>query len=74
MAPACAVLEIAPSTYYAAKKREQNPSARDERDEEMKKEIMRVWSGKGRKAYGARKYGASWAARVSRWPGARSSG
>jgi putative transposase len=53
--PACAVLEIAPSTYYAAKKREENPSARDERDEEMKKEIMRVREGKGRKAYGARK-------------------
>jgi putative transposase len=53
--PACAVLEIAPSTYYAARKREENPSARDERDEEMKREIMRVWSGKGRKAYGARK-------------------
>jgi putative transposase len=53
--PACAVLEIAPSTYYAAKKREENPSARDERDEEMKEKIMRVWSGKGRKAYGARK-------------------
>ena len=30
MKPACAVLEIAPSTYYAAKKREENPSARDE--------------------------------------------
>jgi putative transposase len=53
--PACAVLEIAPSAYYAAKKREENPSARDERDEEMKNEIMRVWSGKGRRAYGARK-------------------
>jgi hypothetical protein len=53
--PVCAVLEVSPSAYYAAKKREENPSARDERDEEMKKEIMRVWSGKGRKAYGARK-------------------
>ena len=55
MEPACAVLDIAPSTYYAAKKREENPSARSERDEEMKKEIMRAWAGKGRKAYGARK-------------------
>ena len=27
-----AVLEISPSTYYAAKKREEYPSARDERD------------------------------------------
>ena len=42
MEPACAVLEIPPSTYYAAKKREENPSARDERDEELKREMMRV--------------------------------
>jgi putative transposase len=53
--PACAVLEISPSTYYAAKKREENPSARDARDEELKREIMRVWTEKGRKVYGARK-------------------
>ena len=37
MEPACAVLEIPPSTYYAAKRREENPSARDERDEELKR-------------------------------------
>lgn len=55
MEPACAVLEIAPSTYYAAKKREENPPARDARDEELKKEIMRVWKDKGRGVYGARK-------------------
>ncbi len=55
MVLACAVLEIAPSTYYAAKKREGNPSARDERDEEMKKEIQRVWNGNGRRRYGAKK-------------------
>jgi putative transposase len=53
--PACAVLEISPSTYYAAKKREENPSARDARDEELKKEIMRVWKKKGRRLYGAKK-------------------
>jgi putative transposase len=53
--PACAVLEIAPSTYYAAKKREENPPARDARDEELKSEIMRVWKEKGRGVYGARK-------------------
>ena len=41
MEPACAVLKIAPSTYYhyAAKKREEIPSARDERDEELKTAI-----------------------------------
>lgn len=55
MEPACAVLEIAPSTYYAAKKREENPPARDARDEELKTEIMRAWKGKGRGVYGARK-------------------
>ena len=55
MEPACAVLEISPSTYYAAKKREENPSARDERDEELKREIMRVREKKGRKLYGAKK-------------------
>ena len=48
-------MEIAPSTYYAAKKREEDPPARDARDEELKKEIMRVWKEKGRGVYGARK-------------------
>ena len=55
MEPACAVLEIPPSTYYAAKKREENPSARDRRDVELKKEITRVRERKGRKLYGAKK-------------------
>ena len=45
MEPACAVLEISPSTYYAAKKREEYPSARDERDEELK---MAIIEGKGK--------------------------
>jgi putative transposase len=53
--PACAVLEISPSTYYAARKREENPPARDARDQELKEEIMRVWKNKGRRVYGARK-------------------
>jgi len=53
--PACAVLGISPSTYYAAKKREENPSARYERDEELKKAIMRAREKKGRKLYGAKK-------------------
>ena len=55
MEPACAVLEISPSLYYAAKKREENPSARDVRDEELKREIVRVRERRGRKLYGARK-------------------
>jgi len=55
--PACAVLEFAASTYYAAKKREQHPSRREQRDAWLKKEIRRVWEDrrKGRRVYGARK-------------------
>ena len=55
MEPACAVLEISPSTYYAAKKREENPSARDQRDEDMKKAITEAREKRGRKLYGAKK-------------------
>ena len=55
MEPACAVLEISPSTYYAAKKREENPSARGERDEELKRAITRARGKKGRKLYGSKK-------------------
>ena len=55
MEPACAVLEISPSTYYAAKKREEYPSARDVRDEELKMAIMRARERKGRRLYGAKK-------------------
>jgi putative transposase len=55
--PACAVLGIPSSTYYAAKKREREAPARDGRDEWLMKEIMRVWADKkiGRRVYGARK-------------------
>jgi putative transposase len=55
--PACAVLEFPVSTYYAAKKREQQPSSRGRRDEWLKEQIMRVWEDrkKGRRLYGARK-------------------
>jgi putative transposase len=51
------VLEFPVSTYYAAKKRQREPPARRVRDEELKKDIMRVWQDrrKGRKVYGARK-------------------
>ncbi|MDN3360192.1 IS3 family transposase [Actinomadura sp. DC4] len=53
--PVCAALEFAPSTYYAAKKRERFPSGRSVRDEVLKMEIERVWEKPGRKVYGARK-------------------
>jgi putative transposase len=49
------VLEVSPSTYWAAKKRESKPSARAVRDEWLKREILRVWHGPGRGLYGARK-------------------
>jgi putative transposase len=55
--PACAVLEFPVSTYYAAKKRVRDPSRRQQRDEWLKEQIMRVWEDrkKGRRLYGARK-------------------
>ena len=55
--PVCAVLEFPVSTYYAVKKRERYPSAREVRDEYLKEQIMRVWENrrKGRGVYGARK-------------------
>jgi putative transposase len=55
--PVCAALDFPSSTYYAAKKRESDPSARARCDERLKEEIMRVWSkpGPGSGLYGAYK-------------------
>src|ERR1700691_3724626 len=55
--PVCAVLEFPVSTYYAVRKRERQPSAREVRDEHLKEQIMRAWEDrrKGRRVYGARK-------------------
>jgi putative transposase len=50
--PICQLLPIAPSTYYAARRRP--PSARWRRDEELKAEIHRVHEGNFG-VYGARK-------------------
>ena len=50
--PICEVLQVAPSTYYAAKKR--SPSARQLRDEGLKLEIGRVHEA-SYGVYGARK-------------------
>ena len=50
--PICSVLPIAPSTYYAAKKRP--PSARALRDAELLEKVRSVW-GASRRRYGARK-------------------
>lgn len=55
--PICAVLPIAPSTYYAHKAREADPTLRSERaqrDEHLRGEIRRVWNA-NLEVYGARK-------------------
>ncbi len=50
--PICRVLQLAPSTYYAAKSRP--PSHRQLRDEELKPELERIWKENYR-VYGRRK-------------------
>jgi putative transposase len=50
--PTCRVLQVAPSTYYAARGRP--PSTRALRDAELKVEIHRVWTD-NLAVYGARK-------------------
>ena len=50
----CAALQIAPSTYYAAKRRESEPSARVRRDAAMMQVLMVLWVA-NRKVYGAHK-------------------
>jgi transposase InsO family protein len=55
--PICAVLPIAPSTYYERKARQRDPACRPTRairDERLKPEIQRVWDENYR-VYGAHK-------------------
>jgi len=52
--PICRVLQIAPSTYYAAKCRELAPSARAVRDVVLIQVLMVLWVA-NRKVYGAHK-------------------
>ncbi len=52
--PICRVLEMAPSTYYAAKRREVEPSARALRDAVMMQILLTLWVA-NRKVYGAHK-------------------
>jgi putative transposase len=52
--PICRALQIAPSTYYAAKRRELAPSARAVRDAVMMQMLMVLWVA-NRKVYGAYK-------------------
>ncbi len=50
----CTALQIAPSTYYAAKRRESEPSARARRDVAMMQVLMVLWVA-NKKVYGAHK-------------------
>jgi putative transposase len=55
--PICAVLPIAPSTYFQHKSRQQNPttrSTRRRRDDELRAAIQRVWD-EHQQVYGPRK-------------------
>ena len=52
--PICKVLQMAPSTYYAAKARELSPSQRALRDAAMAQVLMVLWVT-NRKVYGAHK-------------------
>jgi putative transposase len=52
--PICTTLQVAPSTYYAAKRRELAPSARVVRDAVLMQVLMVLWVA-NRKVYGAHK-------------------
>jgi putative transposase len=52
--PICKVLQIAPSTYYAAKRRVVEPSARAVRDAMLMPILLSLWVA-NRKVYGAQK-------------------
>jgi len=72
--PICAALQMAPSTYYAAKRREVAPSARTVRDAAMMRVLMALWVA-NRKVYGAiTSSGRPPGARVTTWAGTRSPG
>ena len=52
--PVCAALQVAPSSYYAAKRRQVAPSARAVRDAAVMQVLMVLWVA-NRKVYGAHK-------------------
>ena len=52
--PVCKALQVAPSSYYAAKRRELAPSARAARDAVLMQVLMVLWIA-NRKVYGAHK-------------------
>ena len=65
----CRQLQVAPSSYYAAKKRQAAPSARAVRDVLMMQVLMTLWVA-NRKVYGAHKLwkAAELARRRGMWP------
>ena len=50
----CTLMQVAPSSYYAAKKRQNPPSARSVRDAILMQVLLTLWIA-NRKAYGAHK-------------------
>src|SRR4029077_14429908 len=52
--PICKALQVAPSTFYAAKHREAHPSPRAVRDAVMVQVLLALWVA-NRKVYGAAK-------------------
>ena len=65
--PICAVLPIAPSTYYEQTARARDPSrlpARAQREAALRPEIVRVWQAT-RQRYGAKKV---WCRRTPKFP------
>jgi putative transposase len=71
--PICRTLQVAPSTYYAAKKREVEPSARATRDAVMSQILMELWVTNrkvmGRTNYGKRRVVPVMTLAVTKWPG-----
>lgn len=70
--PICAVLPIAPSTYYAHKAREANPARwppRAKRDAPLRSEIRRIWE-ENFKVYGVRKVWRQLGREGIEWPAA----
>ncbi|EFW58107.1 Transposase [Shigella flexneri CDC 796-83] len=70
--PVCSELHIAPSTYYHCQQQRHHPdkrSARAQRDDWLKKEILRVYDG-NHQVYVCVKSGVSCYGKVSEWPDA----
>jgi putative transposase len=69
--PICRTLQVAPSSYYAARRRQ--PSARAVSDAELGPKVLKVWTDNYR-VYGARKLWRqlsvkAWRSGGTGWPG-----